>query len=95
MNAPANIRPTPGLDLFKTLDERTVLMLIDHLADQLDDDMGDAIRGGLKEAFDALEEGRSYQHCYPAGYPAMTRDHWKRWDDYRDGRLSKLFAEVV
>jgi len=95
MNLQTQIRPATGLDLFKTLDERTVLMLIDHLADQLDDDMADAIRGGLKEAFDALEEGRSYRHTYPAGYPAITRDHWKRWDAYRDGRLSKLFAEVV
>jgi hypothetical protein len=31
----------PTLDIFKTLDERTALMLIDHIADQLSDDLAE------------------------------------------------------
>jgi len=82
----------PTLDLFKTLDERTALMLIDHVADQLSDDLAEPIRAGLVDAFGALEEGRSFLHTYPGGYPAVTRADWAKWDAYRDNRLAGVLA---
>ena len=87
------ITTLPTLERLKTLDARSILMLIDYLADQLDDDdMADSIRTGLSEAFSQIEEGYSYMHCYPAGYPARTRADWAKWDAYRDNRLAGVLA---
>jgi len=80
------------MDRIAGLDERDLLMLIDYATDQLSDDLSDCIAPGLSQAFDAIEEGRSYQHVYPAGLPAMTRNHWTAWRAYRDQRLGKLLS---
>lgn len=85
-------RPATVMDRIAGLDERELLMLIDYATDQLSDDLSDCIAPGLSQAFDAIEEGRSYQHTYPAGYPATTVNHWKAWRVYRDQRLAKLMG---
>lgn len=76
-----------------TLDDRELLMLADYIADKLSEDLADCVAPGIAQAFDAIEEGRSYQHTYPAGLPAIgMRDRWAAWNAYRDNRLSFLLG---
>lgn len=77
------------------LDDRELLMLADYIADKLSEDLSDCIVPGISQAFDAIEEGRSYQHVYPAGLPVKTLDHWSKWNAYRDQRLAFVLNAKV
>lgn len=76
-----------------TLDDRELLMLADYIADKLSEDLADCIAPGIAQAFDAIEEGRSYQHTYPAG--VFRPSGWAAWRAYRDNRLSFLLGAQV
>ena len=78
---------TDTLQKIDHLDEHELLMLADYIADKLSEDLADSILPGIAQAFDALEEGCSYTQPYPASYPATSRDHWKRWNAYRNQSL--------
>ena len=78
------------------LDDRELAMLVDYITDKMSEDLADCIVHGLSQAFDAIEDGRSYQHTYPAGLPAIgMRDRWAAWNAYRDNRLSFLLGAQV
>ncbi|SCY69649.1 hypothetical protein SAMN05660666_02526 [Novosphingobium aromaticivorans] len=91
MTAHSSIRAGNALDRIAGLDDRDLLMLIDRALDHLSEDLADSIAPGLAQAFDAIEEGRSYQHVYPAGLP--LRD-WSAWNAHRDQRLAKLMGDA-
>ena len=81
------------LSRLSTLDDRDLLMLIDHLADQLSDDPHEVFPS-LARSFEQIEDERSYLNTYPGGYPVRTAKMWAEWTAYRDGRLGRLLGEL-
>jgi hypothetical protein len=88
--APGLIRFTPSFpEAVANMDDRTKLMLIDWIADQLSNDMGEELAEGLAVAFERAEEGFSgvFTPLYPAG--AVQPATWREWRLERDRVLRR------
>lgn len=77
--------------LLARMDTRTKLMLIDQIADTLDDDLGDELTEGLAVAFERAEEGFGgvFTPLYP--YGAVKPGAWQEWRFERDRALAAWF----
>lgn len=79
---------SPILDRITNMNDRQLLMLIDYAMDQMSEDVSEQL-SGLRQAFEVVEEGRSY----PIDYPQVAGD-WKAWNAARNANLARAFEYV-
>ena len=79
---------SPTLDRITNMNDRQLMMLVDYAMDQMSEDVAEQL-SGVRQAFEVIEEGRSY----PLIYPQVLGD-WKSWNAERNAILARAFEYV-
>ena len=79
---------SPTLDRITNMNDRQLMMLVDYAMDQMSEDVAEQL-SGVRQAFEVIEDGRSY----PLIYPQVLGD-WKAWNAARDAILARAFEYV-
>ena len=79
---------SPTLERIAGMNDRQLMMLIDYAIDHMSEDVAEQL-SGVRQAFEVIEEGRSY----PLIYPQILGD-WKAWNAARDAILARAFEYV-
>ena len=79
---------SPTLDRIAGMNDRQLMMLVDYAMDHMSEDVAEQL-SGIRQAFEVIEEGRSYQFDYP-----QVLGDWKAWNAARDAHLARVFEYV-
>ena len=79
---------SPTLDRITNMNDRQLMMLVDYAMDQMSEDVAEQL-SGVRQAFEVIEEGRSYLTIYP-----QVLGDWKAWNAERNAILARSFEYV-